>query len=118
MLPHQAPPPERTGATARHRAPYTHTHAPDSAPLTPEEARTVASWDRDLDALTGELLRARQSVTEVPLPPPSARHSCCAWPPTRTASRRNSPAPCHAPRSPPPAAAPASTPGSNPASKR
>ncbi|MEU0438261.1 UvrD-helicase domain-containing protein [Streptomyces sp. NPDC006186] len=69
VLPHQAPPPERTGATARHRAPYTHTHAPDSAPLTPEEARTVASWDRDLDALTGELLRARQSVTEVPLPP-------------------------------------------------
>jgi DNA helicase-2/ATP-dependent DNA helicase PcrA len=36
--------------------------------LTPEEARTVASWDRDLDALTGELLRARDSVTEVPLP--------------------------------------------------
>ncbi|MET9820835.1 MULTISPECIES: ATP-dependent DNA helicase [Streptomyces] len=44
--------------------------APASAParLTPEEARTVASWDRDLDALTGELLRARESVTEVPLP--------------------------------------------------
>ncbi|WP_399888531.1 UvrD-helicase domain-containing protein [Streptomyces sp. BBFR51] len=38
------------------------------ARLTPEEARTVASWDRDLDALTGELLRARESVTEVPLP--------------------------------------------------
>lgn len=36
--------------------------------LTPEEARTVASWDRDLDALTGELLRARRAVTEVPLP--------------------------------------------------
>ncbi|MFC5635216.1 UvrD-helicase domain-containing protein [Streptomyces bullii] len=36
--------------------------------LTPEEARIVASWDRDLDALTGELLRARESVTEVPLP--------------------------------------------------
>ncbi|KAB1147603.1 ATP-dependent helicase [Streptomyces luteolifulvus] len=36
--------------------------------LTPEEARTIASWDRDLDALTGELLRARQSVTDVPLP--------------------------------------------------
>ncbi|WP_055527081.1 ATP-dependent DNA helicase [Streptomyces graminilatus] len=39
------------------------------ANLTPEEARTVASWDRDLDALTGELLRARESVTDVPLPP-------------------------------------------------
>ncbi|MGW3668222.1 UvrD-helicase domain-containing protein [Streptomyces sp. NPDC005141] len=36
--------------------------------LTPEEARTLASWDRDLDALTGELLRARASVTDVPLP--------------------------------------------------
>ncbi|WP_031027842.1 ATP-dependent helicase [Streptomyces sp. NRRL WC-3725] len=36
--------------------------------LAPEEARTIASWDRDLDALTGELLRARQTVTEVPLP--------------------------------------------------
>ncbi|CAL9575311.1 ATP-dependent DNA helicase Rep [Streptomyces sp. enrichment culture] len=36
--------------------------------LTPEEARTVASWDRDLDALAGELLRARERVTDVPLP--------------------------------------------------
>lgn len=36
--------------------------------LTPEEARTLASWDRDLDALTGELMRARASVTHVPLP--------------------------------------------------
>lgn len=34
----------------------------------PEEARTIASWDRDLDALTGELLRARARVTDVPLP--------------------------------------------------
>ncbi|MFF3714990.1 UvrD-helicase domain-containing protein [Streptomyces prasinus] len=42
---------------------------PATTRLTPEEARTVASWDRDLDALTGELLRARDSVTEVPLPP-------------------------------------------------
>ncbi|MFF2850806.1 UvrD-helicase domain-containing protein [Streptomyces sp. NPDC058001] len=37
--------------------------------LTPEETRTLASWDRDLDALTGELLRAREGVTDVPLPP-------------------------------------------------
>ncbi|MFI6525917.1 UvrD-helicase domain-containing protein [Streptomyces uncialis] len=37
--------------------------------LTPEEARSIASWDRDLDALTGELLRARQGVTEVAVPP-------------------------------------------------
>ncbi|MFB7595916.1 ATP-dependent helicase [Streptomyces sp. NPDC056160] len=42
--------------------------APDPDRLTPEEARTVASWDRDLDALAGELRRARQSVVDVPLP--------------------------------------------------
>ncbi|MEU8970247.1 UvrD-helicase domain-containing protein [Streptomyces monashensis] len=36
--------------------------------LTPEETRAVASWDRDLDALAGELLRARRTVTDVPLP--------------------------------------------------
>ncbi|WP_437059020.1 UvrD-helicase domain-containing protein [Streptomyces sp. enrichment culture] len=54
-VPHQAPPPEGPHDTTPGR-------------LTPEEARTVASWDRDLDALTGELLRARESVTEVPLP--------------------------------------------------
>ncbi|MFF4257210.1 ATP-dependent helicase [Streptomyces sp. NPDC001663] len=42
--------------------------APARPRLTPEEARTLASWDRDLDALTGELLRAREAVTDVPLP--------------------------------------------------
>jgi len=36
--------------------------------LTPEEARLVASWDRDLDALTEELRRTRSGVREVPLP--------------------------------------------------
>ncbi|MFJ4560364.1 UvrD-helicase domain-containing protein [Streptomyces massasporeus] len=56
-VPHQAGPPEPQGPQ---RLPRPH--------LTPEEARTIASWDRDLDALTGELLRARDSVTEVPLP--------------------------------------------------
>ncbi|MFI0269946.1 UvrD-helicase domain-containing protein [Streptomyces luteogriseus] len=56
-VPHQAGPPEPQDPR-RHRSPR----------FTPEEARTVASWDRDLDALTGELLRARDSVTEVPLP--------------------------------------------------
>ncbi|MFD9727487.1 UvrD-helicase domain-containing protein [Streptomyces sp. NPDC059072] len=40
-----------------------------TTPLTPEEARTVASWDRDLDALEGELRRARAAVRDVPLPP-------------------------------------------------
>ncbi|WP_309097462.1 ATP-dependent helicase, partial [Streptomyces sp.] len=53
-VPHQAVPPQGP--------------PPGRPRLTPEEARTVASWDRDLDALTGELLRARDSVTEVPLP--------------------------------------------------
>ncbi|WP_097268759.1 ATP-dependent helicase [Streptomyces sp. TLI_55] len=56
-LPHPAQPePER-------ERPF----APEE-PFTLEEARTLASWDRDLDALTGELLRAREAVTEVPLP--------------------------------------------------
>ncbi|WP_316748247.1 ATP-dependent DNA helicase [Streptomyces herbicida] len=41
---------------------------PERTPFTPEEARAIASWDRDLDALTGELLRARRSVTDVVLP--------------------------------------------------
>ncbi|MBT2459703.1 UvrD-helicase domain-containing protein [Streptomyces sp. ISL-86] len=37
-------------------------------PLTPEEARAIASWDRDLDALEGELRRARAAVRDVELP--------------------------------------------------
>ncbi|QFR00187.1 ATP-dependent helicase [Streptomyces phaeolivaceus] len=41
---------------------------PATSGLSPEEARTVASWDRDLDALAGELVRARTKVTDVPLP--------------------------------------------------
>ncbi|MEC4573458.1 UvrD-helicase domain-containing protein [Streptomyces virginiae] len=39
------------------------------ARLTPEEARAIASWDRDLDALEGELRRARAAVRDVELPP-------------------------------------------------
>ncbi|MFE2385421.1 UvrD-helicase domain-containing protein [Streptomyces misionensis] len=42
--------------------------APAEAVLTPEESRLIASWDRDLDALTRELLLARRTVTDVPLP--------------------------------------------------
>ncbi|MFJ6655440.1 UvrD-helicase domain-containing protein [Streptomyces sp. NPDC091377] len=57
-IPHQAPAP-RPPATVP---------LPGPDPLTPEEARVVDSWDRDLDALTGELLRAREAVTDVPLP--------------------------------------------------
>ncbi|MGW0998237.1 UvrD-helicase domain-containing protein [Streptomyces sp. NPDC002523] len=67
-IPHQAPAPvEPPHAPAAD--PHTHPAEPHRpAPLTPEEARAVASWDRDLDALAGELTRARQSVTDVPLP--------------------------------------------------
>ncbi|MFI0729543.1 UvrD-helicase domain-containing protein [Streptomyces sp. NPDC021225] len=36
--------------------------------LSPEEARLVGSWDRDLDALAGELRRARATVRDVPMP--------------------------------------------------
>ncbi len=45
-------------------------HAPGGGgePLTPEEARLAASWDRDLEALAGELRRSRRVVREVPLP--------------------------------------------------
>ncbi|MBV7700883.1 ATP-dependent DNA helicase [Streptomyces sp. TRM70350] len=64
-VPHQATPPD-LGAPQGTRP---HPPLPEPSALTPEEARTIASWDRDLDALTGELLRARESVTEVPLPP-------------------------------------------------
>ncbi|MDX3642504.1 UvrD-helicase domain-containing protein [Streptomyces sp. MB09-02B] len=56
---------------APHERPPSVPHArrhPAASGLTPEEARTVASWDRDLDALTGELMRARAKVTDVPLP--------------------------------------------------
>ncbi|MEU7483179.1 UvrD-helicase domain-containing protein [Streptomyces sp. NPDC042319] len=38
------------------------------ASLAPEERRAVASWDRDLDALAGELRRSRARVQDVPLP--------------------------------------------------
>ncbi|MGW3915238.1 UvrD-helicase domain-containing protein [Streptomyces sp. NPDC005070] len=57
-VPHQA-----QGPAAR-----PHPRESGSERLTPEEARALASWDRDLDALTGELLRARATVTHVPLP--------------------------------------------------
>ncbi|MEU7717991.1 ATP-dependent DNA helicase [Streptomyces tibetensis] len=68
-LPHQAAPPEPQAARPHREAPeHLGPGRRDHPHLTPEEARTIASWDRDLDALTGELLRARDSVTEVPLP--------------------------------------------------
>ncbi|MFF5918458.1 UvrD-helicase domain-containing protein [Streptomyces flavochromogenes] len=36
--------------------------------LTPEDARAIASWDRDLTALTAELRRARATTRDVVLP--------------------------------------------------
>ncbi|WP_326688095.1 ATP-dependent helicase [Streptomyces sp. NBC_01795] len=42
--------------------------AADPDGLTPEEARLADAWDRDLEALTGELRRSRAAVREVPLP--------------------------------------------------
>ncbi|MFI0763704.1 UvrD-helicase domain-containing protein [Streptomyces sp. NPDC021218] len=44
------------------------TREPAEDELAPEEARLAGSWDRDLDALAGELRRARETVHEVPLP--------------------------------------------------
>ncbi|WP_058046139.1 ATP-dependent DNA helicase [Streptomyces roseifaciens] len=51
-LPHPAPEPDGLPASV----------------LVPEEARLAASWDRDLDALAGELRRARARERDVPLP--------------------------------------------------
>ncbi|NJP42421.1 ATP-dependent DNA helicase [Actinacidiphila epipremni] len=39
-----------------------------AADLDPAEARLIASWDRDLDALSEELRRSRARVRDVPLP--------------------------------------------------
>ncbi|WP_432116432.1 UvrD-helicase domain-containing protein [Streptomyces sp. S1] len=41
----------------------------DPGALTPEDARTIASWDRDLTSLTTELRRARATTRDVLLPP-------------------------------------------------
>lgn len=62
------PSPRRTAAPVPH-VPAARTPEPDGARrLTPEEARTLASWDRDLDALAGELRRARATVRDVLVP--------------------------------------------------
>ncbi|MER5555890.1 ATP-dependent DNA helicase [Streptomyces sp. NPDC002793] len=59
------------GAHAGPHAPTPHVpaaRAPADAGLTPEESRTLASWDRDLDALAGELRRSRATVRDVVVP--------------------------------------------------
>ncbi|ALC27659.1 ATP-dependent DNA helicase [Streptomyces sp. CFMR 7] len=77
-----APAPEPVQESAPARAPEApprtppHPHIPAARHpqeepadrLTPEEARTLASWDRDLDALAGELRRARATVHDVLVP--------------------------------------------------
>lgn len=63
-IPTPAQPPAPASHVPAARAPEP---AEDSR-LTPEESRTLASWDRDLDALTGELRRARATVRDVLVP--------------------------------------------------
>ncbi|MFE4688631.1 UvrD-helicase domain-containing protein [Streptomyces sp. NPDC056749] len=63
--PGSAGPPPPRNAPAPH-VPAART--PADAGLTPEESRTLASWDRDLDALAGELRRARAAVRDVVVP--------------------------------------------------
>ncbi|MFF2507288.1 UvrD-helicase domain-containing protein [Streptomyces sp. NPDC058067] len=69
-LPHQTTPQDTDAdAAADAHVPPPNNHPQnDHPPLTPEDTRTIASWDRDLDALTGELLRSRQAVRDVHLP--------------------------------------------------
>ncbi|MFE9815118.1 UvrD-helicase domain-containing protein [Streptomyces sp. NPDC005773] len=56
------------GAPAAPHVPAARTPEHLPARLTPEESRTLASWDRDLDALAGELRRARATVRDVLVP--------------------------------------------------
>nr|WSY51948.1 ATP-dependent helicase [Streptomyces sp. NBC_00886] len=67
-VPHQAAAPDPAEHSSAPEGARPHPAEPSGTRLTPEEARAIASWDRDLDALTGELLRARRGVTDVPLP--------------------------------------------------
>ncbi|MFZ4268002.1 UvrD-helicase domain-containing protein [Streptomyces arboris] len=77
-VPATPPEPVRETAPAPEAPPHTPPHPhipaarhPQEEPadyLTPEEARTLASWDRDLDALAGELRRARATVHDVLVP--------------------------------------------------
>ncbi|MCW7942126.1 ATP-dependent DNA helicase [Streptomyces hygroscopicus] len=68
--PPRAPHARVPGGDGAPTVPHARRHpAEDQPALTPEEVRAVASWDRDLDALAGELVRARAGVTDVPLPP-------------------------------------------------
>ncbi|MFF2013052.1 UvrD-helicase domain-containing protein [Streptomyces sp. NPDC058195] len=77
-LPKRPPPAARTPHVPAARTPEPEPaldSTPGSVPgsagehrLTPEEVRTLDSWDRDLDALAGELRRARATVRDVLVP--------------------------------------------------
>jgi DNA helicase II / ATP-dependent DNA helicase PcrA len=58
----------RRGAGLRVLAGLRGEHPAAGPELLPEEQRLADSWDRDLEALTGELLRARAGRRDVPLP--------------------------------------------------
>ncbi|WP_031506038.1 ATP-dependent helicase [Streptomyces megasporus] len=60
--------PDGTEGTAGTEPAEPDSERPEPEGLDPDDARTVASWDRDLDALVAELRRARSGVREVPLP--------------------------------------------------
>ncbi|MFC4977277.1 ATP-dependent DNA helicase [Streptomyces atroolivaceus] len=62
---HDAVPPPPPAAPTPH---VPAARAPADAGLTPEESRALASWDRDLDALAGELRRSRAAVRDVVVP--------------------------------------------------
>lgn len=65
---HEEAAPEEAGADGPGQQPAELPHQRQTEELAPEETRLAASWDRDLTALEGELRRARQQVSEVPLP--------------------------------------------------
>ncbi|WP_369376523.1 UvrD-helicase domain-containing protein [Streptomyces sp. cg36] len=72
-MPTQRPAP--AAASAHPDVPVQHSRPADPAPrtaaqpvLTPEERRAIASWDRDLEALTTELRRNRATTRDVPVP--------------------------------------------------
>lgn len=72
--PEEAPYDEPTGTPAPHGGPARDAVPADAIPhprehgLTPEEARAIASWDKDLTALTAELHRTRATTRDVLLP--------------------------------------------------
>ncbi|MEU8568485.1 ATP-dependent DNA helicase [Streptomyces pathocidini] len=68
-IPHQTEEPHRAHLPHQLEAEPSGLEAdPSASPLTSQEARTVDSWDRDLEALAAELRQARATVRDVPLP--------------------------------------------------